>query len=64
MNVTQSRIDEQHRRAAIEHGIVQVRIEGLEPHPYFFELAEQYIQGEMSLHEAIELFKQAITSQQ
>lgn len=51
---------EQRRRAAIRHGLAQVRIESMEPSPLFFELAERYIRGEITIEEAIAALKQEV----
>jgi hypothetical protein len=62
MKATKTVTEEQQRRVAIQHGLAQVRLEDMEPSPLFFELAELYIQGQISLEEAIELAKQAASS--
>ncbi len=50
------------RRAIMHRALAQVRLEGLEPDALFFDYAERYAQGAMTLAEAITDFKQRIAA--
>ena len=43
--------EQQRRRAAIEQGTTQVRLEGLALPAYYWDYAERYIHGELTLDE-------------
>lgn len=43
--------EQQQRRAIIEQGVTQVRLEGLPLPSYYLEEAERYIRGELTLEE-------------
>ncbi len=43
--------EQQRRRNSIEQGVTQVQLEGLELPPYYWDYAERYIQGELTLDE-------------
>ncbi len=45
--------EQQRRREAIIQAVAQVRLEGPEPDAVFFTYAERYIQGEITLAEAV-----------
>jgi hypothetical protein len=45
--------EQRRRRDAILQALAQVRLEGLEPDAAFFEYAERYVQGEITLAEAV-----------
>ena len=51
---------EQQHRDALKEGLTQLRLEGIEPHPVFYELAEQYIRGEITIEEALALLKEQV----
>jgi antitoxin VbhA-like protein len=44
------------RRAALRDALAQVRLEGMEPHPAFFDYAEAYVRGEITIDEAVARF--------
>ena len=48
--------EQERRREALRDALAQVRLEGLEPHPAFFDYAERYVRGEITLDEAIANF--------
>jgi hypothetical protein len=41
------------RRRDMQDALTNARLEGLEPDPIFFEYADRYVQGEISLAEAV-----------
>ncbi|HEY7348713.1 MAG TPA: antitoxin VbhA family protein [Ktedonobacterales bacterium] len=43
--------EQQRRRAIIEQGVTQVRLEGLALPSFYWEEAERYIRGELTLDE-------------
>ena len=43
--------EQQRRREIIEQGVTQVRLEGLEPPAIYWDCAERYIRGELTLDE-------------
>ena len=53
--------EQQRRRKNIEQGVTQVRLEGLELPPYYWECAERYIRGELTLDEMHTLLLQHFT---
>jgi hypothetical protein len=50
---TVSAEEQARRREAMRNALVQVRLEGMEPDPIFFEYAERYARGELTLEEAV-----------
>lgn len=50
---TLSMEEQERRRQVMRAALTQVRLEGLEPDPIFFEYADRYSRGEMTLAEAI-----------
>jgi hypothetical protein len=53
--------EQQRRREVLQRALAQVRLEGLEPDPAFFEYAERYCHGEITLDDAISDFVQKIS---
>ncbi len=51
------------RRKIIEDALVQVRLDGIEPDPIFFEYAEHYVRGEITIEEAIADYSARLHSQ-
>lgn len=49
--------EQTNRRKAVEDAVTNARLEGLEPDPIFFEYAERYIRGEISLAEVLADYK-------
>jgi Antitoxin VbhA len=45
--------EEAQRRQAIQEALIQERLEGLEPDPVFFDYADRYARGEITIAEAI-----------
>jgi hypothetical protein len=45
--------EETQRRKAIQDALIQERLEGLEPDPVFFDYADRYARGEITVAEAI-----------
>lgn len=60
MPPTEIMTETQKRQAAIEIGLTQIRLENMEPLPLFFDLAEQYVQGNITIEEALDIVKQAV----
>ncbi len=60
-HTTISAEEEQRRRELLERALAQVRLEGLEPDPAFFEYAERYCHGEITLDDAIADFVRKIS---
>lgn len=55
--------EEQARRhEAMRNALVQVRLEGLEPDPIFFEYAERYSRGELTIAEALADYTERVTN--
>ena len=50
------------RREAMRNALVQVRLEGLEPDPIFFEYAERYSRGELTIAEALADYTERVTN--
>jgi len=48
------------RRKAVQEALVNTRLEGLEPHPIFFELVEQYIRGEITIEQALTALQKVV----
>ncbi|MEO7003324.1 MAG: antitoxin VbhA family protein [Ktedonobacterales bacterium] len=53
--------EQERRRQTMCDALVQVRLEGLEPDPVFFDYAERYSKGEITLAEALADFTHRIT---
>ena len=54
--------EEQARRhEAMRNALVQVRLEGLEPDPIFFEYAERCSRGELTIAEALADYTERVT---
>jgi hypothetical protein len=45
--------EQERRRKAIHEALINTRLEGLEPDPIFFEYAERYVRGEITVAEAV-----------
>ena len=45
--------EQERRRKAICEALVNTRLENLEPDPIFFEYAERYARGEITIAEAV-----------
>ena len=54
--------EQERRRQVMRNALAQVRLEGLEPDPVFFEYAERYSRGEMMLAEALADYTQRVRS--
>ena len=50
--------EQEERRRALNHAVAAVRLEGLEPVPEFFTIAERYVAGEMTLAEMTSAVRQ------
>jgi antitoxin VbhA-like protein len=48
--------EQEQRRAALRDALAQVRLEEMEPHPAFFDYAEAYVRGEITIDEAVARF--------
>ena len=48
--------EQEQRQAALRDALAQVRLEGMEPHPAFFDYAEAYVRGEITIDEAVARF--------
>lgn len=53
--------EQQRRRESIEQGVTQLRLEGLVLPSYYWDYAERYIQGELTLDEMRVLLMQHFT---
>lgn len=53
--------EQQRRRAIIDQGVTQSRLEGLEPPPIYWECAERYVGGEITLEEMHTILLQHFT---
>jgi len=45
--------EQERRRKAVQDALVNTRLEGLEPDPIYFEYAERYVRGEITIAEAV-----------
>lgn len=45
--------EQERRRSAMRRALAQVRLEGLEPDPAVFDYIERYVQGEITVDEAV-----------
>jgi len=56
--------EQERRRKAVHEALINTRLENLEPDPVFFEYAERYVRGEMTVAEAVaDYLAQAKTDQ-
>ena len=54
--------EQERRRQAMRGALAKVRLEGLEPDPVFFEYAERYSRGEITLEDAVADFTRRVRS--
>lgn len=55
-----STAEQERRREAMRDALAQVRLERLEPDPAFFDYAERYARGEITIDEAVADFIAAL----
>lgn len=60
-HITLSAEEQQRRREVLQRALAQVRLEGLEPDPAFFEYAGRYCHGEITLDEAVTDFARKVS---
>jgi hypothetical protein len=50
------------RRKAVQDALTNTRLSGLEPDPIFFDYAERYVRGDMTIKEIIADYKARVTA--
>ncbi len=60
MQTTETMTETQQRQQAVQGALIQVRLEGMEPHPLAFDLMDRYIQGLITIEDALAVLKQAV----